>query len=260
MMDSLVSREDTEVAEAFTDIARERHDILTGCRASAVTKSDGAITVAAETEGGDEVEVAGDELLVALGRQPNTDGIDLNAISVATNDDGFIKTDEQLRTSVENVWAMGDIADNGMFKHSGYYEGKIVIDNVARKKQRTADFTTLPHAVFTEPQIGAVGQAESALADADQEYDAGQAEFTDTAMSRALKLDQGFAKILADPKTREILGCHIIGHEASVLIHEATPTVRHGLTVDDLADTLIPAHPALGKAVMKACENINNPD
>jgi mycothione reductase len=257
MMDSLVPREDSDVAETFTEIARERHEVHTGYRASKITESSGEITVTAEPETGDEIEVTGDELLVALGRRPNTDGINLDATSVETNDDGFIATDDQLRTNVENVWAMGDIADNGMFKHSGDYEGEVVIDNVARDEQRSADFTGLPHAVFTEPQIGAVGQTESALVDADQEYLVGQASFTDTAMSRALKLDHGFAKVVADPETREILGCHIIGHEASMLIHEVTPAVRHGLTVDDLGNTLIHAHPALSKVVLKACKDVN---
>jgi mycothione reductase len=260
MMDSLVPREDTDVAETFTEIATTRHDVYTGYRVSGVTESNGEIAVTAETEDGDEIEVSGGELLVALGRRPNTDGINLDATSVETNDDGFIRTDEQLRTSVENVWAMGDIADNGMFKHSGDYEGEVVIDNVAHGKGRSADFTAIPHAVFTEPQIGAVGQTESSLDDADQEYVVGRAEFTDTAMSRALKLDHGFAKVLADPETREVLGCHIIGHEASMLIHEVTPAVQHGLTVDDLGNTLIHAHPALNKVVLKACKDVNAPE
>ncbi len=256
MEDTLVSREDSEVAEAFTEIAGSRHEIHTGYRASAVTESNSEITVTAESEDGDEIEVEGDELLVALARRPNTDGINLEATSIETNEQGFIGTDDQLRTNVDGIWAMGDIADNGMFKHSGDYEGEIVIDNVAREKGRTANFTALPHAVFTEPQIGAVGETESALADADREYVVGRADFTDTAMSRALKLDHGFAKVLADPETREILGCHIIGHEASMLIHEVIPTVRYGGTVDDLANTLIHAHPAMNKVVMQACKDV----
>jgi mycothione reductase len=254
--ESLVSREDSEVAEAFTDIADGRHEVHTGYEVSAVSESDGEITATAESADGDEISVTGDELLVALGRRPNTDGINLNATSVETDDAGFIETDDQLRTSVENVWAMGDIADNAMFKHSGDYEGEIVIDNVARGKQRTADFTALPHAIFTEPQIGAVGQTESALDDG--KYVVGKAKFTDTAMSRALKLDHGFVKVLADPETRELLGCHIIGHEAPTLIHEVTPAIRYGGTVDDLATTLIHVHPAMSKVVMNACKDVPN--
>ncbi|WP_435078345.1 dihydrolipoyl dehydrogenase family protein [Halococcus sp. AFM35] len=256
MEDTLVSREDTDVAEAFTDIARERHEVRTGYRATEVTESDGELTVTAESEAGEEIEVTGDELLVALGRRPNTDSIDLDATGVATTDAGFIATDEELETSVENVWAMGDIADNGMFKHSGDYEGEIMTANVARDEGRKADFTALPHAVFTEPQIGAVGETEAALEDDGREYVVGRAAFTDTAMSRALKLDEGFVKVLADPSSHEILGCHIIGHEASTLLHEVTPAVRHGLGTDALANTLIHAHPALSKVVMKACADV----
>jgi dihydrolipoamide dehydrogenase len=255
--DTLVPREDGDVAEGFTEIAGGRHDVYTGYRASAVTESAGEITVTAEAEDGTEVEVAGEELLVALGRRPNTEGIDLDATGVATNDAGFIETDEQLRTNVEGVWAMGDVADNGMYKHSGDYEGEIVIENVAHDGSREADFTALPHAVFTEPQIGAVGKTEAQLDEEGREYVVGRAEFTDTAMSRALKLDEGFAKVLADPETREILGCHIIGHEASMLVHEVTPAMRYGATVDGLANTLIHVHPAMSKVVMKACKDVS---
>ncbi|WP_273836407.1 dihydrolipoyl dehydrogenase [Halococcus sp. PRR34] len=256
MEDSLVPREDADVAEAFTEIAADRHDVYTGHRVSTVTESDGELTAVAESESGDEIEVSGDELLVALGRRPNTDGIDLDATNVETTDAGFIATDDRLRTNVENVWAMGDIADNGMFKHSGDYEGEVMIDNVARDAERTADFTALPHAVFTEPQIGAVGETESTLDDAGREYVIGRTDFTDTAMSRALKLDHGFVKMLADPDSREILGCHIIGHEASMLLHEVTPALRYGATVDDLANTLIHAHPSMSKVVLKACKDV----
>jgi dihydrolipoamide dehydrogenase len=85
--------------------------------------------------------------------------------------------------------------------------------------------------------------------------DLDRAEITDTAMSRGLKLNRGVAKVLADPETGAILGCHLIGHEASMLIHEVVPAMRYGATVEDLANTLLHTHPALNKVVMKACEN-----
>lgn len=257
MLDALLPREDHDIAETFTDIARDRHTVHTGYRATAVQQTGDELTVTAETEDGDTLEIVGDDLLVALGRQPNTDQINLDATAVETTDDGFIETDTQLRTNVENVWAMGDIADNQMFKHGGDYEGDVMIDNVAREKHRDADFTGMPHAIFTEPQVGAVGQTEDDLQEAGRDYHVGRAEFTETAMSRALKIDTGFAKVLADPDTDEVLGCHILGHEASMLIHEVAPAIRHGLTSDQLADTVMHAHPALNKVVMKACKDLN---
>lgn len=256
MLDTLIPGEDDEISAAFTDTARDRHTVQTGYRASAVEQTEDEILVHAESEDGDNLTARGDELLVALGRQPNTDTINLEATSIETNDNGFITTDDQLRTSVENIWAMGDIADNSMFKHSGDYEGEVVIDNVAREKNRTADFTGLPHAIFTEPQIGVVGSTEDDLQDENREYDVGRAEFPETAMGNALKLETGFVKVLAAPDSGEILGCHIFGHEASMLIHEVTPAVRYGLTVSDLANTLIHAHPAMNKVIRKACEDV----
>ena len=256
MEESLLPREDHAVGAAFTGIARERHEVHTGHRVTEVAESGDEITVTAESADDTEIDVTGDELLVALGRRPNTDGIGLDATSVATDDRGFITTDEQLRTNVENVWAMGDIADNAMFKHSGDYEGELVIDNVVHDTGQRADFTAMPHAVFTEPQVGAVGATESALEADGTAYVVGRAEFTDTAMSRALKLDSGFAKVLADPESGAILGCHIIGHEASMLIHEVAPAMRYGATIDDLANTLIHAHPAMNKVVLKACRDV----
>lgn len=254
MLDSLVAREDSDVAEAFTRIAEERHTVHTGYRVTEVSESDGKITAVAESESGDVVEAVGDELLVALGRRPNSDTLGLDATDVALTDDGFVETDDRLRTSVEGIWAMGDVAGNAMFKHSGDYEGEIIVDNVVHGRERRADFTGLPHAIFTEPQVGAVGETEADLQESGTEYVVGRAAFVDTAMARALKLEEGFTKMLVAPDG-EILGCHIVGHQASMLVHEVTPAIRNGRSVSELANTLIHAHPALSKVVMKACKD-----
>jgi len=116
MMDSLVPREDPDVAETFTEIASQRHDVYTGHRATAVEAQGDTVTVHAETEAGDEVAVSGDELLVALGRRPNTDTVQVEAAGIETDDRGFIVTNDRLETSADGVWAQGDIADNAMFK------------------------------------------------------------------------------------------------------------------------------------------------
>ena len=251
--ETLLHREDADVARAFTEVAEERHDVYTGHSATAVDESNGEFVVTAETEEGGSVEVTGDELLVALGRRPNTDGVGLDATNIETDDRGFVATDDRLRTSVDGVWAMGDVAGNAMFKHTGDDEGEIVVDNVVHDAGREVDFTALPHAVFTEPQVAAVGRTEAELDESGTEYVVGRAAFTDTAMSRALKLDRGFVKVLCDPESRAVVGCHVFGHEASILVHEVVPAVRYGLTVDDLANTLLHAHPALSKVVQKAC-------
>lgn len=249
MEPSLIPREDADVAEAFTAIAADRHDVYTGYRATGVEPAGDGVRVHAEPEDGDAVAVEADDVLVALGRRPNTDDLGLDAAGVAVDDRGFVETDEQLRTTADGVWAQGDVAGNALFKHGGDYETQHTVGNVVHDEGRAVDYSAMPHAIFTEPQIGGVGATEEELVADGDDYVVGRAELPDQAMGRAMKLDHGFAKVLAAPDGA-ILGCHVLGHEASTLIHEAVVAMRHGLAVGDVADT-IHAHPTLSK-VMEA--------
>jgi dihydrolipoamide dehydrogenase len=255
MMDSLVPREDEAVSETFTEIARERHDVYTGHRATAVESDGSDIVVRAETEDGDEVAVSGEELLVALGRRPNTDTLDVEAAGIETDDNGFITVDDQLQASAENVWAQGDIADNAMFKHSGDYETQVTIDNVVHSEGREADLSAMPHTIFTEPQMSGVGATEQELREDGTKYVVGEQSIPGTPMGRAKKLDHGFVKVLAAPDG-EILGCHMLGYEASTMIHEVVVAMRSaGGHVEDITG-IIHAHPTLNKAVQYAFEDV----
>jgi len=255
MMDTLVPREDQTLSDAYTDIARDRHEVYTGHRVTAVEEADGSVRVHAETEDGGEVAVTGDDVLVALGRRPNTDTLNVDAAGIETDDNGFIVTDERLATSAEGVWAQGDIADNAMFKHAGDYETQVTIANVVHDGNREADFSAMPHAIFTEPQMAGVGATETELEEATQEYVIGRAELPDTPMGRAKKLDQGFVKVLAAPDG-EILGCHALGYEASTMIHEIVVAMRRGTgTVADITE-IMHAHPTLNKVVEYAFRDV----
>jgi mycothione reductase len=255
MMDTLVPREDEAVAEAYTEIARERHDVYTGHRATAVESDGGEITVHAETEAGEDVAVSADELLVALGRRPNTDTLNVEAAGIDTDDNGFVVTDDRLETSADNVWAQGDIADNAMFKHSGDYETQVAVENVVHDGDATADLSAMPHAIFTEPQMSGVGATEQQLREDGTEYVVGEQSLPGTPMGRAKKLDHGFVKVLAAPDGG-ILGCHMLGYEASTMIHEVVVAMRSGDgTVDDVT-SVIHAHPTLNKVVQYAFEDV----
>jgi mycothione reductase len=255
MMDSLVPREDTDVAESFTEVASQRHDVYTGYRATAVDGAGESVTVHAESEDGDEIAVQGEEVLVALGRRPNTDTLDVEAGGIETDDRGFIETDEHLGTAAENVWALGDIAGNHMFKHSGDYETQQLVETVVHDSPAAVDYTAMPHAIFTEPQIAGVGETEQDLQTANTEYVVGTQSIPGTPMGRAKKLDHGFVKVLAAPDG-DLLGCHIFGYEASTMIHEVVVALRRGDgTVDDITDT-IHAHPTLNKAVEYAFDDV----
>ena len=254
MLDTLLPREDGDVAAAFTEIAADRHDVYTGHRVTAIEEIDGGYAVHAETEAGEGVTVDGDEVLVALGRRPNSDDIGLDAAGVAVDDGGFVETDDRLRTTAENVWAQGDVAGNALFKHSGDYETDHTIANVVRGEGRSVDLSAMPHTIFTEPQVAGVGATEETLAEEGTDYAVGQARYADSAMGRAKKLDDGFVKVLAAPDG-EILGAHALGYEASTLLHEAVLAMRAGLTVDDVAGA-IHAHPTLSKVVAAAFRDV----
>jgi mycothione reductase len=245
MEDTLVPREDTDVAEAFTEIAAERHTVLTNHRVTSVAEADHGVVAHAEGPDGAIREITGDDVLVALGRRPNSDQLGLDNTAIETDERGFVETDAQLRTTAENVWAQGDIAGNAMFKHTGDYETDHTIANVVHDENREVDLTANPHTIFTEPQIAGVGATEDELREDGTEFVVGRADYANSAMGRAKKLDEGFYKVLASPDG-EILGCHAIGYEAAALLHEAVVGMRNGLSVEELAGT-IHAHPSLSK-------------
>ncbi len=252
--DTLVHREDGDVAEAFTDIAADRHEVHTGHRVTAVEETDEGYAVRAETEAGEALTVEGDEVLVALGRRPNSDTLNLEATGIETDDRGFVETNAYLETTAANVWAQGDIAGNALFKHAGDYETRHTVANVVDDERRALDLSAMPHTIFTEPQIAGVGKTEGELEDDGTEYVVGRADYADSAMGRAKKLDHGFLKVLAAPDGG-ILGAHAIGYEASTLLHEAVLAMRAGLCVGDVAGA-IHAHPTLSRVVEAAFRDV----
>ena len=252
--DALVHREDGDVAEALTEIARERHDVYTGYSATAATEDADGVTLHAEGDDGD-VALTADELLVATGRRPNTDTLALDATGIELDERGFVETNEYLETTAENVWAQGDIAGNSQFKHAGDYETRHTVANVVHDERRAIDLSTMPHVIFTEPQVAGVGATEEELEAAGREYVVGTARYEDTAMGRAKKLDTGFAKAIAAPDG-EILGCHVVGESASTLVHEAVVAMHAGPgQVSDVADA-IHAHPTLNKVMEAAFRDV----
>ncbi len=255
MGDTMIGHEDKDVQQQFTDVFSEEYDVYLNHKATAVSEDDGTITVEAENRGGELIEVSGDALLVATGRVPNTDRLAVEAAGIDTDDHGFIEANEYLETSTDGVWALGDIVGNWLFKHSANYEAQIVFENAVLGHRHEVDYTAMPHAVFSEPQVAGVGYTEQELEDDGREYVVGSYEYGRTGMGAALK-DDGFVKVLADPESREILGCHIIGSDASTLIHEVLVAMRTGNgTVEDITET-IHIHPALNEVVQRAFNQV----
>jgi len=256
----LLPEADPEVAEAFSERYADRFTVHTGHAATRVDASDGEVTLTARpyeygddggvVEDADTVSVTGDELLVAAGRTPNTDTLNLDAAGVETDEGGYVETDEYLRTTADGVWALGDIVGEYLLKHSANHEARAVARNIFRDELEAVDYSAMPFAVFASPEVAGVGAREDELQEADREYAVNTYEYGNTARGDAMHVD-GFVKVLIS-LDGEILGCHIIGPEASTLIEEVVVAMKSGSgTVQDIRDA-IHIHPALPEVVQRA--------
>lgn len=262
--DRLVPREDDDVSEAVTESLENYCDIYTGYEAAAVAESDDAVVVTAEpSDSGDEkgsdgeaVELTADELLLATGRRPNTDTLDLEAGGVETDEKGYVETDETLATTADDVWALGDVLGEQPYKHAADDEAKIVAANVLDDAGRTVDYEAMPHAIFTDPRVASVGRTEGELEAEGRDYDAVTVPYETAPMGLILEADEGFVKAIAGPES-EILGCHIVGPQAATLLHEVVVAMDGGGTVEDVADP-VHVHPALNEVVYAAFDELSD--
>ncbi|MCQ4332944.1 dihydrolipoyl dehydrogenase [Natronomonas sp. F2-12] len=256
---NLLPDADAEVAEAFTERYADRFTVHTGHAATSVSAAGGTITVEARPyeydDGGDvldadAVTVTGDELLIAAGRRPNTDLLDPEAAGIETDDRGFVETDEYLRTTAEGVWALGDIVGEYLLKHSANHEAGAVARNLFGDELQPVDYTAMPFAVFASPEVAGVGATEGELRAAGREYATRTYRYDETARGDAMRAD-GFLKAIID-LDGEILGCHILGPEASNLIQEVVVAMTAGSgTVRDIRES-VHIHPALSEVVQRA--------
>ena len=213
---------------------------------------DGRIRVGTTTEDDDRVEYNTEKCLVAVGREPVTDTVGLDAVGLDPDDGGFLPTDEEARTDVEHIFAVGDVAGEPMLAHKAMVEGEVAAE-VAAGEPAALDHQAIPAAVFTDPEIGTVGMTEAEAREAG--FDPVVGEMPLRANGRALTLDEreGFVRLVADADTEFLLGAQIVGPEASELIAEAGLAIEMGARLEDIAGT-IHTHPTLSEAVDEAAK------
>lgn len=252
--DRVLKREDREISDKITEIAGERYHLNLNVSATELSDEGDQKVVRAE-KNGEEVKFSADEILLATGRVPNSDRLEVEDVGIETTEKGFVKTDKKMKTNVDGVYALGDIADNWMFKHSANKEASIVYRNIVSGNKYELDYPNMPHAVFTSPQIAGVGDTEQELEEEGAEYVSATYDYADTGMGGALKEEDGFVKVLAS-EDGEILGCHIIGPDASQQIHEVLVAMSAGTgKVQDIKDT-VHIHPALNEVVDRAFSQV----
>jgi len=218
---------------------------------------DSTFTVMCLDREGKEHSLEGDALLVATGIKPWTDCLGLENTNVELDGRGFIKVDEYLRTTAENIWAIGDCIGRYLYRHTVNFEGEYLLRTLFEEpRDEPIDYPPIPHAIFTHPQVAGVGKTEEELKAEGVNYVVGLNRYADSAMGMALRSEMGFVKVLFDKNTRRLLGAHIIGDEASNMIHMLIAYMNMKATIDDMLRTIY-IHPALPEiirnAVRKAC-------
>jgi mycothione reductase len=249
-------QEEPEISKLARLIMSEHMTILTNYEAIEIRKADkGQKTVVAkEKDSGEEVNLTVDEILVATGRVPNTDILHPEKAGIKTDVQGWILVDEFLETSQPNVWAFGDANGKYLFKHVGNYESGIVYLNAILKEKVKADYHAVPHAVFSYPEIAGVGMGEQ---EAVEKYGKdrvviGLKFYEDTAKGRVMEIHDSFVKVILDSQDEKILGAHIIGPQASILIHQIIPLMYTGSRSAEPIMHSMDIHPSLSEVVTRA--------
>ena len=228
--------------------------LLTKTFAKSWTKRGDKKVVTAEVDG-QMREIECDQILSTVGRRPNTEGLGLDKLGLAVDKRGFIEVDDQLRTKVPGVFAIGDVAGQPMLAHKGSKEGLVAAAVIAGQPERY-DVRCVPAVIFTSPEMASVGLSVEQAKEQGRETKVGQFPFAAAARAMSLMETEGFVKVVADAKTDELLGVHMVGPEVTELIAEATLAIEMGATAEDIART-IHAHPTLPEALMEAAEAVH---
>jgi dihydrolipoyl dehydrogenase len=251
-LDRILPGMDLDVAKQFQRMLKKQGiDFKLSSKVVAVEKSEGALGVMVEpAEGGEAVPFACDAVLVAIGRTPYTKDLGLHDVGVQLDDRGRVQTDQHFKTSVDGIYAIGDVIAGPMLAHKAEDEGVALAEHLSGRPGHV-NYDVIPGVVYTMPEVASVGKTEEELKEAGIAYVVGKFPFTANGRAKAMKKPDGFVKILADAKTDRVLGVHMIGASVGEMIHEAAVLMEFGGSAEDLARTCH-AHPTMSEAVKEA--------
>jgi dihydrolipoamide dehydrogenase len=214
--------------------------------------ADGSLTLLIDQQG-NAVSATADVVLVAVGMRPNSKNLGLEQVGVTIGDRGFIPIDDQGRTNVPGIYAIGDVTGPPLLAHKATKQGEIVAEIIAGHKA-AMDWNAMPAATFTDPEIATVGLTEAEAKERGHDIKVGKFPFSVLGKAMAMRETEGFVKVIADAKSHQVLGVHIVGPEASAMISEAALSIEMASFVEDVMLTVHP-HPTLGEAYMEAAAN-----
>lgn len=236
--------------EAQKQLTKQGLKIHLSVKIGEVKASDSGVTIAYTDKEGNAQTLEADRLIVSVGRVPNTDGLGLENIGLAPNERGFIDVDGSCRTTLPNLYAIGDVVRGPMLAHKAEDEGVLVAEIIDGQKPHI-DYNCIPWVIYTSPEIAWVGQTEQQLKQAGREIKAGQFPFMANGRALGIGSSDGFVKVIADAKTDEILGVHIVGLNASDLIAEAVVAMEFKAAAEDIGRICHP-HPSLSEVMREA--------
>ncbi len=254
----LVPDEEPEISELLKKDLGRRIRIRTNTEATGIKKTDGgyAVTVRERTTNREE-EFHAESIMLAAGRKSNADILKVENTGVGTDGRNYIAVNEYLETNKKNIWAFGDAIGKKMFRHVANRESSIAWDNAAHNAKKGMDYRTAPHAVFTYPEIASVGLVESEARERHRVRDllVGKARYSQVARGEAMMEDEGFAKAVVERGSGKILGFHIIGPQASILIQEVVMAMANDMDMWALAKGMH-IHPALSELIIATLGNL----
>jgi mycothione reductase len=245
----LLPQHDADVQARFTERYQQRFDLRLNATVEGVSATGTGVMLDLATPSGPQ-QAKAEVLLVATGRTPNSDRLNVAATGLAVDEHGHVRTDDTYATTVPGIWALGDLANHFQLKHMANAEARLVWHNLLHPGQlRRGAFPVVPSAVFADPQVASAGATEQQLKAAQRPYVAATRSYGDTAYGWALQDTTSVVKVLADPASRLILGVHILGPQASILIQPLIQAMCLGNTVDDVARGVLYIHPALTEVI-----------
>lgn len=251
-LDNLIPSMDSTMGKELQKALKKLgFDIYLSHKVTEVTAKGKEVKVVAETPKGDNLELTGDYCLVSIGRRPYTDGLNLENAGVKADDRGRVAVDDHLKTSADNIWAIGDVVKGAMLAHKAEEEGVFVAEQMMGQKPHI-NYNLIPGVVYTWPEVASVGQTEEQLKAAGRKFKTGKFPYKALGRARASMDTDGLVKVLADAETDEILGMHIIGARAADMIASGVTAMEYRASAEDVS-RMSHAHPTYMEAVKEAC-------
>jgi pyruvate/2-oxoglutarate dehydrogenase complex dihydrolipoamide dehydrogenase (E3) component len=250
----LLEHEDEDVSDALAEVLRQDGiQILTGSEVDSVSGADGKVSV--HVKGGERI--AGSHLLVAVGRKPNTEALNLPAAGIKMDAHGYVEVNDKLETNVPGVYATGDVKGGPAFTHISYDDYRILRDNLLHGANRTTKGRLIPNVVYTDPQLGRVGLTEREARAQGRPYKLGKMPMTSVARANEIGETRGFMKALVDRSSGEILGVAVLGAEGGEIMSMVEIAMMGKLTYKDMVEAIF-AHPAYSESLNNLFNNLDN--